>query len=174
MKHSISYDDWLGYLDGALPPPQSNHIRAHLETCVECRNLYEELLAATATLRAAGESYRERRTLNETAVRSARKQVWSRIRAAEASGTLEDLAGPVLSLNRLRRLQALVAPVCGARTAFRLILAAVTGMPAAPEASGCGDDWTCFVRKLKELTSAFCGRTTAMVVWDLGQSLELE
>lgn len=172
MKHSISYDDWLAYLDGALEPAPSDRIRTHLSTCAECRDLYNGMLDATAVLRASGDAYRETATVTPAAIRRARDQVCRRIRTSDDHGTLEDLAGAVLTISRLRRLQALVAPVCGSRTAFRLIVAAVARMSMARGQSS-GGDWNCFVQKLNDLTSAFCGKTTARLVWKLGQSLEV-
>ena len=173
MKHSISYDDWLAYLDGDLESGPAERIRAHLATCTECRDLYEGMLEATAGLRAAGALYRETVTLTPAAVEQGRQQLWSRIGTLENGGSIEDLVGPVLTIGRLRRLQALVAPVCGSRTTFYLILAAVAKMSPAPDPAG-GDDWKRFVRKLQDLISAFCGTSTARLVWAIGESMGVE
>lgn len=172
MRHSISYDDWLAYLDGALEPAPAGRIRAHLAACAECRDLYHGMLEATATLRAAGAVYRDATTLTPAAIARGQQQVYFRVRAAAESGALEDLAGPVLTLGRLRRLQALVAPICGSRTTFHLILAAVARMSSGADPAG--DDWNRFVRRFKDLISAFCGTSTARLVWVLGESLEVE
>jgi len=42
-----SFDETLisGYLDGALPQRETQKTRLHLEDCVACRSLYEELSA---------------------------------------------------------------------------------------------------------------------------------
>lgn len=164
---------WKAFNAKAKEEGPAERIRAHLAACAECRDLYECMLEATATLRAAGAAYRQTTTLTAAAAAHGRQQVWSRIRTAEDGGSIEDLAGPVLTIGRLRRLQALVAPVCGSRTTFYLILAAVAKMSPAADPAG-GDDWRRFVQKLKDLISAFCGTSTARLVWALGQSLEAE
>ena len=72
-----------------------------------------------------------------------------------------------LTVGRLRRLQRVVAPTCGAYTAFRLIIAAVARTPAPQGAPA----WRSFLEQLTDLTSALCGRSMARLVWEIGNSL---
>ena len=54
MKHSISYDEWLGFLDGDLDAAATSRVRSHIEACPECRTTWEELSDATVALRRRG------------------------------------------------------------------------------------------------------------------------
>ena len=163
MKHSITYDEWLGFLDGELDAAASARVRGHIESCSECRATWEELCDATAALRYAAKEFAAASVVSVDAVSSGRERVLARIRGT----SLDAVAGGELTVGRLRRLQRVVAPTCGAQTAFRLIVAAV-GRTAAPQGT---PDWRSFLEQLSELTSALCGRSMARLVWEIGNSL---
>ena len=168
MKHSISYDDWLGYLDGELDTAATARVRGHIEICSECRSTWEELCEATAALRSAANEFAAASVMSMDAVSNGRQRVLARIRAASAApGSVDAVAGGELTVGRLRRLQRVVAPTCGGHTAFRLIIAAV-GRTPAPQG---GPAWRSFLEQLTELTSALCGRSMARLVWEIGNSL---
>jgi hypothetical protein len=167
MRHPISYDEWLGHLDNELDPAAAARVEGHIESCGECRATWEELLSATAALRAAAEEFSASLTADDSAVSSGRERVLARIRALEAPAAVAAVAGGELTVGRLRRLQHVVAPACGANTAFRLIVAAVR-RTSAPHRAGA---WRDFLEQLTDLTSALCGRSMARLVWEIGNSL---
>ena len=167
MKHPIDYDDWLGYLDGDLDQMRTARVREHIEHCSECRSTWNELLEATAAMRSAALEYAAMHAVGEFEVRSGRERVLARIRTLESRSTLESVAAGELTVGRLRKLQHVVAPICGARTAFRLIVAATRRTPA-PQGMA---EWRVFLEQLTDLTSALCGRSTARLVWEIGNSL---
>ena len=167
MKHSISYDDWLGYLDGKLDAGATARIRSHIDVCHGCRETWEELLNATVALRTAASRFAAVSEPSHDAVSQGRDRVLARIRALKTADPVDTLAGGELTVGRLRQLQQLVAPACGAHTAFRLIVAAV-GRTAMPHET---DAWRNFLEQLTMLTSALCGRSMARLVWEIGNSL---
>lgn len=167
MRHSISYDDWLGYLDGELDPAATARVKQHIDSCPECRGTWEELLQATAGLRAAAERYVFASAIGPDAVKQGRERVLARIRRSASPVAVEAVAEGELTVGRLRRLQRVVAPTCGAHTAFRLIVAAVGRTSSSNGALA----WGAFLEQLTELTSALCGRSMARLVWEIGNSL---
>ena len=167
MEHSISYDEWLGYLDGELDPAAAARVKDHIGICGECHSTWEELLAATVALRAAAKEFAAASVTGADAVSQGRERVLARIRAATAPAAVEAVAVGELTVGRLRRLQRVVAPACGAHTAFRLIVAAV-GRTSTPHGAAA---WRCFMENLTDLTSALCGRAMARLVWEIGNSL---
>lgn len=167
MNHPISYDEWLGHLDGALGEADAARVRGHIEGCTECKATWDDLLAATASLRGAAREFLSAHTVEDAALRRGRERVLARIRAPQGSVALESIAGGELTIGRLRRLQRVVAPVCGAHTAFRLIVASAGRTPVRDGAAA----WSRFLDQLAELTSAVCGRSTARLVLRIGNSL---
>ena len=167
MQHSISYDEWLGYLDGELDPAAAVRIKDHIDICPECQATWEELLTATAALRTAANEFVAAAVTGSDSRRQGRERVLARIRASAAPAAVEAVAVGELTVGRLRRLQRVVAPACGAHTAFRLIVAAV-GRTSKPHGAAA---WRCFMGNLTELTSALCGRAMARLVWEIGNSL---
>jgi anti-sigma factor RsiW len=167
MKHPISYDEWLGYLDNQLDPAATARVQGHIASCGECRTTWDELLLATVALRAAAQEYAAACATDAGTVSVGRDRVLARIRALERPEAVEAVAGGELTVGRLRRLQHVVAPACGANTAFRLIVAAV-GRTSAPHGAAA---WRRFLEQLTDLTSALCGRSMARLVWEIGNSL---
>lgn len=167
MRHSISYDEWLGYLDGDLDPSATARVRDHIASCRECLATWEDLLEATNALRAAADEFVAAYATGGEAVSNGRRRVLARIRALESPAAVDAVAGGELTVGRLRRLQHVVAPACGAQTAFRLIVAAVGRTPAPHGAAA----WRRFLEQLTRLTSALCGKSMARLVWEIGISL---
>jgi hypothetical protein len=167
MRHPITHDEWLGYLEDELDPAATARVRDHIQACSECRGTWQDLLGATAELRAAAGEYVAACTTLAATGSSGRDRVLARIRALEDPGAVESVAGGELTVGRLRRLQHVVAPACGANTAFRLIVAAVRRTPMPHGAAA----WSSFLEQLTSLTSALCGRSMARLVWEIGNSL---
>jgi anti-sigma factor RsiW len=167
MRHPISYDEWLGYLDNELDAAATARVRGHIAGCSDCRTIWEELLDATTELRDAGRDYAAAYSMDACTLTNGRERVLARIRALDAPVAVEAVAGGELTVGRLRRLQHVVAPACGADTAFRLIVAAV-GRTSVPHGLTA---WRDFLEQLTDLTSALCGRSMARLVWEIGNSL---
>lgn len=161
MKHGITCDDWMAHLDGALDAAAAARIRAHIARCEECAGTWDNLLRATEALRDAVREYELATPVGAAATRHGRDRVLARIRALDECGPGE------LSLARLRRLQQVVAPVCGAQTAFRLIVESVARTPVRRGTT----DWNTFLRELGGITSAVCGRSISRLVLHIGASL---
>ncbi len=165
MKHSISYDEWLGYLEGELDLAATRRVREHIEICRECAATWEELFQATTALRSAANEFSMATAMSFDTVSSGRERVLARIRATERS--IEAVAGGELTVGKLRRLQRVVAPACGAQTAFRLIVVAIGRTPTLQGPP----TWRSFLEHLTDLTSALCGKSMARLVWEIGNSL---
>ena len=168
MSH-VSYEDCLGYVDRALPPDLTRQVEIHLEGCQTCSAVHADILQATALLRSAGSSLRQKSGLDQMDESRGRDRVLARIRSLESGLAIESVACQDLTIARLRRLQQVVAPTCGAKTAFRLILTAVSHTPVTGDS---GMLWPRFLVELRSLTSAFCGRSTAQLVFELGRRLK--
>lgn len=164
MKHPITYDEWLGCLDGELDPAAAGRVRGHIAACGECRATWEDLLEATAALRAAADEYAASYAIQPGNMRIRRERVLARIRSSGMPAPMEADAGDELTIRRLRHLQSVVAPVCGAQTAFHLIVGAAGQTPAR-------QGWRSYMEQLADRTSALCGRSTARLVWQIGNSL---
>lgn len=167
MRHPVSYDDWLAHLDGQTGAERTAIIERHLEVCGECRETWRDLLRATSALRQAAEMRRAELNAPASRIERSRARVLERIRSID--DRLEAVAGGELTIARLRRLQSLVAPTCGARTAFQLIVAAVARTPVEEDT---GAAWTDFLDQLGNLTSALCGRSVARLVSSIGGTLQ--
>ena len=103
MKHSISYDEWLGYLVGELNPAAAARVKDHIDICNECQTTWEELLAATCALRSAASEFAAASVTSADAVSQGRQRVMARIRAATAPAAVEAVAAGELTVGRLRR-----------------------------------------------------------------------
>jgi anti-sigma factor RsiW len=167
MTHPITYDEWLAHLDDELAPEAAARVRRHIAACRQCRGTWDGLLDATSALRSASEEFVSAVVPRSGAVDRGRERVLARIRAVQSPTAIDRVAVGELTLGRLRRLQHVVAPACGAHTAFRLIMAAVGRTPAPHENKA----WFRFLEELRDLTSALCGRSMARLVWEIGNSL---
>lgn len=56
MTHAALLDDVAVYAVGALPPEEAQRVRAHLETCAQCREEYEQLRPAVEAVAKSAES----------------------------------------------------------------------------------------------------------------------
>ena len=159
MTHGISEQDWIDYLDGGLGAEVRDRIEAHLIGCLACWQLYDELARARAALREGGERLRAGLALSDEGMWAGLHGVFARI------GT--GAPDPVRA--RLGELEAVMAPLCGPKTAARAIRAAAVSSPARSLDRVTRDNWEPFLTSLTSIAAVMCGETGAHLVWESGQ-----
>jgi len=99
------------YLHGALGPERDATIHAHLETCADCRAIYDEAATVRDWLRAAARA--EEREFPSIV----KARVWERVRTLQATPTFAD------------RLRALWRPMIAVPVAAVLAVFVYVGVP---------------------------------------------
>jgi len=166
MMHGISDQEWSDYFDQQLEPGECDRIEAHLIGCLTCWEFYERMAQTTERLRAGGAEMRHRFPLRDEQLHAGLRGVFARIREAEASRTLPHRNS---IQERLDFLEAIMAPMCGSRTAAKALHAAAKGSPAQSLAQVTPDNWTPFLTSLTSIATVMCGETGAHLVWESGQ-----
>jgi anti-sigma factor RsiW len=70
---------------------------------------------------------------------------------------------------RLDTLETVLAPMCGAQAAARVLHTAARHSPARSLADVTHENWEPFMERLTAITAAMCGDTFASLVWERGQ-----
>ena len=132
MKHGITEQEWEAYTEGCLDETASDRIEAHLIGCLACWEEYEGLKQAAEAWHAAGAAVRWQTPLSDAALHDGLQRVLTRARATD---TVQDLTGKAAIQTRLTQLEAVLALLCGTRTAFCALRAAA---PQGRSGSGQG------------------------------------
>jgi anti-sigma factor RsiW len=196
MTHGIAEADWVAYLDGRLPPGERDRLESHLIGCLTCWERYRRLAETTAALGEAADELQGHFPLADGQLYAALHRVRARIRAegdeaAPAQALTSSISGlkqrsPVSGQRaawpsfksgadaspvreRLDRLESVMAPMCGSRTALRALQAAALGSPARSLEKVTRDNWTPFLTSLTSIAAVMCGETGAHLVWESGQ-----
>ncbi|HZS08311.1 MAG TPA: zf-HC2 domain-containing protein [Blastocatellia bacterium] len=166
MKHGISDQDWEGYVEDRLPAAERDRIEAHLIGCLGCWEFYEQMAATTERLREAGAATRRGIPLSDEQLHAGLRGVFERVRAGQP-GHATQRGGRIEQ--RLRYLEAVMAPMCGAQTAANALRAAARGSAARSLDEVTTDNWEPFLRSLTSIAAVMCGETGAHLVWRSGQ-----
>jgi hypothetical protein len=166
MIHGISEKEWNDYLEGELDDALRDRIEAHLIGCLSCWEFHEQMALTTQALRSAGEEMRDHLALQDHQLRKGLHGVFARIRTVD----VETVFSKQSSINqRLDALAAVMAPMCGSRTARKALSAAARVSPARSLEQVTWENWTPFLTSLKSIATVMCGETGAHLVWESGQ-----
>lgn len=173
MMHGISEQDWIDYLAEQLEPDERDRVEAHLISCLTCWELYGQLAETTQTLREASEELQPCFPLKDEQLYARLHEFWTLVRSAaeHPQAANESLAAAETNplRERLALLQALIARICGARTADNVLHAAARSSPARSLAEVTESNWLQFLARLTSITKTICGETVAYLVWESGQ-----
>jgi len=167
MRHGISEEQWVGYLDGVLPGREMTRLREHANHCVECAETLRDLSVWRGRL--AEEAGRVRRAFDASPETLDRLLAASlkRIRALEPERERVETSWTFQEGVMLMRL--LVEPLCGSGTAGATIHLAVQRSTLDGAAA-----WGLFVRNMSEAMGSVCGNAAGRLVNQVGSCLQVE
>jgi hypothetical protein len=168
MKHGISEQEWEEYSEGRLTGEARDRIESHLIGCLACWEFYDRFCAAGERLREAGAEVRRAAPLSDRQMHTALGRVFARLGRDEAKPSAAWPAnGPIRE--RLTQLEAVMAAMCGPRTATSALRAAARKSPARAIEQITADNWDSFLTNLASIATVMCGETGAHLVWESGQ-----
>ncbi|HXG31785.1 MAG TPA: zf-HC2 domain-containing protein [Bryobacteraceae bacterium] len=170
MRHGISEQKWVEFLDGALRADEAAAIRAHLRDCPACRQLASELSRWRELLAEEGRRLRAALGGPEADLDAMLRRCLARIRR---SGTPERADARWTLTEALAVLRFLMEPFCGPGT-VRAVVDRAVARSAATGRMLTWNDWGRFVGNLSETTSAVCGSAVGRLVERAGLSLAPE
>jgi predicted anti-sigma-YlaC factor YlaD len=162
MNHGLTDQEWMDYFDGVLEPEARDRLEAHLIGCELCWEFYDRMARAGERLRAASERARESLPLSDAEMYRALGATLRRTRGNTSSATM--------IRERLDDLEAVMTPMCGARTTTNAFDAAARSSTARSLAGVTPDNWTSFLKSLTSIAVVMCGETGADLVWETGSS----
>jgi anti-sigma factor RsiW len=159
MRHGITEQDWLEYLDGRAAPEERLRLEGHLRACLDCQNFVERLEAVDATMRSAALELQSRLTVTPDEITAARERT-----VAIASDRCVSVRIGILYL--------LLVPLCGEEMSGRAIRRAARCAVAASAHSTNGQLWNRFLDHLHEIIAPLCGEPVAGLIRTRGMNLE--
>jgi len=167
MRHDISEEQWIGYIEGGLPAREMTRLREHANHCVECAETLRELAVWRGRL--VDEAARVRQAFHASPETLDRLLVGSleRIRALEPERERMEASWTFQEAVMLMRL--LVEPFCGSGTAGAAIHLAVQRSTLDGAAA-----WGLFVRNMSEAMGSVCGNAAGRLVNQVGACLQVE
>jgi anti-sigma factor RsiW len=170
MRHGLSEQKWIEFLDGALRADEAAEIRAHLRGCTSCRQLAAELARWRELLAEEGRRLRAALAGPEAEPDAMLRRTLARIRH---SGAPYRADGRWTLTEALAVLRFLMEPICGPGTVRAVVdhavaRSAATGRPLT------WNDWGRFVGNLSETTSSVCGSAVGRLVERAGLCLAPE
>ncbi len=164
MKHGISDQEWIDYIDSRATAEVSDRIVAHITGCMSCWEFYEQISCSTQALREAGEEARQQLTLGDRQLHRLLRGVFSHLRNDEAVVT-----GHAQVRGRIDRLETVLVPFCGAQVAARALHTAAKDSPANSLEQVTHENWEPFMERLTRITAAICGDTFASLIRETGR-----
>lgn len=167
MNCGISNSAWTDYLDGTLHARQRAPIDAHVRVCFHCRSEVDAWRQIERRLRIECGIARQAIYLPVEAQRSAEHAILAVVRQAEAlHGTTGESKGPQ---ERLWRVRWVLALLCGANTATRIIQNAEKHAGVSAQVRPSEQKWLIFLRRLAFLTTEICGCFAGELIWSIGK-----
>jgi anti-sigma factor RsiW len=171
MEHGFTHAQWVDFLDGVLPAAERARMKAHLNHCGECRQLYirirewESAIQSEAKLLTAALD----RDPEEISLLAAR--ALERIRASGPPGLVQLGFGRGEGVLLLR---ALLDPLCGSGAARNAVQLATEQSCGAGERTVSAPNWGLFVRNLGAAVGAVYGAPTRVLVERVGGLVGME
>lgn len=176
MKHGISEEEWNDYLEGLAREEVCDRLEAHLIGCLDCWEFYEQMAHTTNALRNAGRNLRAELVLSDRQLHVGFERVFVKLNDLETSQPaplrMSAQDQPIQDKpiqDKLDALVALLAPMCGPRTALTALHTAANGSPARSLEQVTAENWTPFLTNLTSIANVMCGETGAHLVWESGQ-----
>ncbi len=164
MKHGITEQEWLDYSEGGLDTAACDRLEIHLTACAECWEQYRQTMLAERQLRGAAERVRRRFVLSERQMHGALYDFFTRAQAAEPN------AEKARQLReRLEYLEAVLAQMCGTRTAAQVLERAAEQAEAPAPTALTTEMWPDFLDHLTALAQVMCGASAASLIRETGQ-----
>ena len=172
MKHDISEQQWLEYLEGSLPRERQDRIRNHLGGCAECAALLQELRAWHELMTREGSRLRLSFEVPGREIDHLIAGALERIRAA---GPHElRIRNAWTAAEGMFLLHSLMEPICGLGTARATMNLAVQRSTAGTSGNVNGSNWRLFVANLSEAIASVCGSAAGRLVDRVGVCLAIE
>lgn len=172
MKHDISEQEWLEYMNGSLPRARQDRIRNHIEGCAECAALLQELNAWHQLMAQEGSRLRLSFEIPEREIDHLITGAIERIRAAEPQEL--QVCGAWTPAEGMFLLHSLMEPICGLGTARATMNLAVQRSTADSSGGVNGGNWRLFVANLSEAIASVCGSAAGRLVDRVGVCLAIE
>lgn len=160
MIHGFTEQEWEAYVEGRLPAAEQDRFEAHMLGCWSCWDRYDQMKLATDQLREAGAAVRRSLQPPHTQMQTAFRQVLQRWGTPITPEQIQV---------RLERLEAVLAGMCGTRTATHALRHAAKQSPAQTLEHVTSDNWEPFLENLTSLAIVMCGETGAHLVRRKGQ-----
>jgi anti-sigma factor RsiW len=170
MEHGFTSEQWIDFLDGALPLAEHRRMDAHLDACEECRLLvrqmrdWEEAIRGEAMLLTAGLD-RDPGEISRLAARAL-----ERIRASEPAGVVLLPFGQGEAVMLLR---ALLDPLCGSGAARNAVQLATERSCGVGERAVSAPNWGLFVKNLGATVGAVYGAPARQLIECVGGLVEV-
>ena len=154
MKHCLSPETWIGFLDGALSPEQESKAQTHLAACQHCRLLATEFVRVEDVLTGAGRQAKESATLAPSEIRLALNRFQAQIREPRGISCC------------LEAIRFFLAGMLGTAAGGKVIQA------AAKQAEITEAGWPVFITRLSDMISDLCGDGAGAIVAYIGNLAE--
>ena len=159
MIHGFNEGEWNDYLESTGDEESRNRLEAHLIGCMQCWELYDRLAQVQLGLKGGGERLRSSLSVSDRKLHAGRQATMEKI----------DWAAPPRIQQKIETLAAVMAPMCGSRTAQQALRVAAEKSPARLIEQVTEDNWAPFMQRLRSIASVMCGETGAHLVWESGQ-----
>lgn len=166
--HGFAEDEWIGYLEGALPAGEREIFESHLRVCDGCALRYRRLKALREALIDAGERMRGSVDTDVERVARVHSGVLRRLRADPKAGRRL----PVVQ--SIQVLRGHLEPICGTESAERVIRLAARRSVASGVDELTDEHWPAFVTHLGSILAAFCGISPARSIVKVARRLGME
>lgn len=166
MRHGISEQSWLGWLDGTLEAGERSALETHLRQCADCHRWSRELGHWHEQLQAEAERLRAALSPGEVELGQMVDDGLRRIReVVEAGGVRRWTVTEALAILRF-----LMEPICGPGTVRAVVERAAERSRATGRSLTWGD-WGLFVSHLSDTAASVCGSAVGRLVARAGLCL---
>jgi anti-sigma factor RsiW len=162
MRHGISEQDWLEFVDGTLDSGRSRKIEQHVAVCPGCAGLRAELEAWHEILREEASRLQLAIDCPEDEVDRMLETAIERIHKLEPAGIRT--CASWTTAEALMLMRSLLEPFCGVGTACATMNLAARRASAGEDGEVTGRNWPVFVSNLSEALASVCGMAAARLV----------
>lgn len=164
MKHGFTEEEWEDYLADQSTQQSRQRIDAHLVSCSQCWQRYENESPTILALVAAASEAKETLVVSDERLRSMLAVVMANARDLEdVSTTPDEIRGG------LHFLREILVPVLGPKAAHCAMVLAANGSAFRPLERMTPESWSTFVERLAAIISIICGDVFAALIRERGQ-----
>ena len=170
MRHGISQQEWLDFLDHTLAPSKEARLRAHLATCGPCHELWQGLQEWRELMMEEGWRLRDSVQYTGPQIDLLLARTLERIRAMAAT----PVSSTWSALEAMILLRSLMTPICGAGAARATMDLALERSNFGPGERVNHQNWRRFVSNLSDVFASICGVEAGCLIDRAGLSLSIE